>query len=76
LSWEARSFLAVSPRHGDNARVVNALLGFSWGFDITELGDVQVRPVARLTGEQWNEHVPYLGQTYPGWKFPPGDGDW
>lgn len=76
LHWEAHSFLAVSPRGGDTSRVVTALLGFSWGFDINEVGDVQVRQVARLTGDQWNEHTGYLGQSYPGWKFSLSDGDW
>ena len=35
LDWVAHSFMAVSPSHG-NRRVVTPLLGFSWGFRISD----------------------------------------
>ena len=68
LDWIAHSFLAVSPGRG-NRRVVTPLLGFSWGFHITDEGVVNLQDVAPLTAADWNDHLPYLHECYPGWKF-------
>jgi len=68
LDWVAHSFMAVSPSHG-NRRVVTPLLGFSWGFRISDQGDITLDPIASLTASDWEAHLPYLRQCYPAWSF-------
>lgn len=70
LDWTAHSFLApinlfeVDPE-------VQPLLGFSWGFEIDEQGVVSVKPTRPLSGMDWEEHVPYLSDRFPTWRFAP-----
>jgi hypothetical protein len=68
LDWVAHSFLAVSPLRG-NRRVVTPLLGFSWGFHVSDAGAVELDPVASLTSSDWESHLPYLHESYPDWRF-------
>ncbi|HUF00371.1 MAG TPA: hypothetical protein VMN99_14025 [Anaerolineales bacterium] len=68
LDWVAHSFLAVSPPRG-NRRVVTPLLGFSWGFHISDDGQVTLEPVAGLAAADWKSHIPYLRDCYPEWQF-------
>ncbi len=68
LDWVAHSYLAESPLRG-NRRIVTALLGFSWGFQIADDGNVSLEPVASLTAADWASHLPYLHDCYPGWQF-------
>lgn len=68
LDWVAHSFLAVSPPRG-NRREVTPLLGFSWGFHITDDGRVTLNQVAPLTAADWYSHLAYLRDTYPEWTF-------
>jgi hypothetical protein len=68
LDWLAHSFLAVSPPRG-NRRVVTPLLGFSWGFHISDDGIVTLEEVAALTAADWESHLPYLRETYADWQF-------
>jgi hypothetical protein len=68
LDWVAHSFLAVSPLRG-NRRLVTPLLGFSWGFDISDDGTVTLNPVASLSAQDWQWHLPYLRTSYPDWSF-------
>jgi hypothetical protein len=70
-TWVAHSFLATTPLDEvmrGSARFVVPLVGFSWGFDIVD-DQVTVRPVTRLTGEDWNGHLPVLRESYPYWRF-------
>ncbi|WP_185092436.1 hypothetical protein [Streptomyces sp. 840.1] len=32
-------------------------------------GGIPVRPAAALTAADWDEHLPYLGTSYPAWEF-------
>ena len=68
LEWIAHSFLAVSPLRGD-CRVVTPLLGFSWGFYISEEGSITLNSNIPLSGSDWNAHLPYLRESYPEWRF-------
>jgi hypothetical protein len=68
LDWVAHSFLAASPLRGDR-RIVTPLLGYSWGFRIADDGNVTLHPIAALTATDWEAHIPYLQDCYPGWSF-------
>jgi hypothetical protein len=69
LEWVAHSFLAVTPREPDAQKRVVPLLGFSWGFVIGDDGLIVLGPVEQLEAGDWNDHVPYLRDCYPGWQF-------
>lgn len=45
------------------------LLGFSWGFHIADDGNVTLDPIASLTAADWELHLPYLKEYYPGWSI-------
>jgi hypothetical protein len=68
LDWIAHSFLAVSP-FGDNSRIVTPLLGFSWGFHVTDDTRIELKPVTALTAADWEAHLPYLRTCYQQWQF-------
>lgn len=67
LGWSANSFLCVAPS-SPFAREVEAVVGFSWGFnmDADELELVGPRPLYR---HDWSSHLALLSDTYPGWEF-------
>jgi hypothetical protein len=68
LEWLAHSFLGFTPLD-DEARKVAPLLGFSWGFVISDGGGVTLMPVRRLMAGDWDAHLPYLRRGYPEWEF-------
>lgn len=68
LDWVAHSFLAASPFGGDT-KIVTPLLGFSWGFDITDDKDIAMKPTTVLAAADWEAHLPYLRACYPDWRF-------
>ncbi|MGW0668419.1 hypothetical protein [Streptomyces sp. NPDC002746] len=68
MAWLAHSFLAYTPLDREQ-RCVIPLTGFSWGFGIDAEGKIPVRPAAALTTADWDEHLPYLGTSYPAWEF-------
>ena len=48
-----------------------ALLGFSWGFRISE-GSAEITPAEALDAAAWDGHHDLLTRTYPAWTFVPG----
>jgi hypothetical protein len=68
LDWVAHSFLAASP-FGGNTRIVTPLLGFSWGFHITDDKNIELKPITVLTAADWEAHLPYLCGCYEEWEF-------
>jgi hypothetical protein len=71
--WSAHSFLATTPieevLRGNPRRVV-PLLGFSWGFGLSD-DAVQLRDIRPLTRRDWIDHLAVLRESYPapGWTF-------
>jgi hypothetical protein len=70
LTWEAHSFLCVSP-DAVITRRVQAIAGFSWGFTITG-ADITLTPPAPLEPRDWDGHLSLLRASYPRWAFDPG----
>ena len=68
LDWVAHSVLAASPFGGD-AKMVTPLLGFSWGFQISDDQNVALNPITVLTATDWEAHLPSLRECYPDWNF-------
>ena len=68
LDWVAHSFLAVSPLRGDR-RIVTPLLGFCWGFHVSDDGSVVLDPITSLSTADWESHLSYLYDCYPEWSF-------
>ena len=68
LDWVAHSFLAASPLRG-NTKIVTPLLGFSWGFHITDDKNIELKPITVLTVADWEAHLPYLRDCYTEWQF-------
>jgi hypothetical protein len=68
LDWVAHSFLSAWPWHGDH-RIVMPLLGFSWGFHISNHGGITMDSLVSLTAADWESHLPYLRTSYPDWSF-------
>ena len=68
LDWVAHSFLAASPLRG-NPRTVTPLLGFAWGFQVSEDKSIALTPIASLTAVDWASHLPYLCDCYKDWEF-------
>jgi hypothetical protein len=70
MTWEARSFLCVSP-DAVLTRQVQAIAGFSWGFTINQQDITFARP-ATLGPQAWDSHLDLLRTDYPGWIFDSG----
>lgn len=68
LDWVAHSFLAASP-FGGNPRIVTPLLGFSWGFTISEEKKIELKPITVLGAADWEAHLGYLRECYQEWEF-------
>jgi hypothetical protein len=68
LDWVAHSFLAASP-FGGNTRIVTPLLGFAWGFHISDDKHIALTPITSLTAADWESHLPYLRDCYKEWEF-------
>src|SRR3984885_9840115 len=58
MTWEARSFLCVSP-DAVLTRHVQAIAGFSWGFTISQQ-DISLAQPATLGSEAWDSHLDLL----------------
>jgi hypothetical protein len=50
---------------------VRPLLGFSWGFNIDSQSALSVKPTNMLADSDWRQHVPYLADRFPRWRFAP-----
>lgn len=76
MDWVAQSYLAWSPFQG-RPNVVTPIAGFRWGFEIDPRGNVQLTALAGVSAAGWNDRLPYLRESYPGWLFDEADaGDW
>jgi hypothetical protein len=74
MHWHAHSFLATTRLDEilrEEARFVEPIIGFSWGFDIHD-ETIELQPLARLTTDDWNGHLAVLAQSYPFWRFREG----
>jgi hypothetical protein len=69
-TWEAHSFLCVSP-DAVLTRRVQAIAGFRWGFAVTG-ADITVARPAPLEAQAWDGHLGLLRASYPQWAFDPG----
>jgi len=70
--WVAHSFLCgLGADPLDRENEVDALLGFSWGFEIRG-GEIRVHGPACLGPEDWDGHHAYLDDAFPAWSFLPG----
>jgi hypothetical protein len=70
--WLAHSFLCglgENPLSG--GREADAILGFSWGFTISEARIEPFGP-AELGAQAWDPHGDYLRDAFPSWSFLPG----
>jgi|HubBroStandDraft_2_1064218.scaffolds.fasta_scaffold424808_2 hypothetical protein len=67
MSWTARAFLAGI---GEDFEAF-AILGFAWGFTIAA-GEVAIVGPTELTGSAWDDCLPPLRESHPGWRFAPG----
>ncbi|MGA2529755.1 MAG: hypothetical protein ABSG36_11400 [Acidimicrobiales bacterium] len=70
MVWQAHSFLCVSP-DAVLTRRVQAVAGFSWGFDVAD-GNITISGPAALESASWDEHLALLKSNYPSWAFDPG----
>jgi hypothetical protein len=50
---------------------VQAVAGFSWGFEVTPSG-IGFAPPRSLAANDWNDHLPLLRRSYPAWTFAEG----
>ncbi|ROQ70475.1 hypothetical protein EDD93_4998 [Streptomyces sp. 840.1] len=53
---------------GESSAVAGATLS-SPRVPLPREGGIPVRPAAALTAADWDEHLPYLGTSYPAWEF-------
>jgi hypothetical protein len=70
LHWIAHSFLTPIDLFEIDPEV-RPLLGFSWGFDIDSQSAVTVKAPQALSAGDWEQHVPYLSERFPSWRFAP-----
>lgn len=70
LDWTAHSFLAPIDLFERDPEV-RPLLGFSWGFDIDSQSVLTLKPTNLLSASDWEQHVPYLTDGFPTWRFAP-----
>ncbi len=68
LDWTAHSFLCVPDGGADTGMVVQALLGFAWGFSIRNEKILLTSPTP-LSPTDWNAHREHLAARYPSWDF-------
>jgi hypothetical protein len=48
---------------------VTPLLGFSWGFHISNDKKIALEYITALTAADWKTHLPILRTSYKKWKF-------
>ena len=70
MAWEAHSFLCVSP-DAVLTRHVQAIIGFSWGFTISN-DDITLAPPEVLEPGAWDSHLDLLRTSYADWIFDSG----
>jgi hypothetical protein len=70
LDWTANSFLAPISLFEIDPEV-RPVLGFSWGFEIDSQSVLAVKPTKQLAGSGWEQHIPYLADRFPNWRFAP-----
>lgn len=70
LVWTADTFLTTFPLRSQGDPVIR-LAGFRWGYRETDLPDQPpvLLPLEVTTAQAWNQHLPVLAQSYPGWNF-------
>ncbi len=68
-TWLAETFLAICPDVG-RTRTVETITGFSWGYRLEQMQPTLL-PVEACSSECWNQHLPYLKETFPSWTFLP-----
>jgi len=68
LDWTAHAWLA---RTELDSRVIEPVVGFSWGFSIRERKPLP-SPVGELARTDWAQHVPLLQRQHPGWVIAAG----
>ncbi len=70
LGWLAHSFLCMAPSSPFD-REVEAVVGFSWGFNM-DAGELELVGPKALSREDWSQHLDLLADAYPGWEFTAG----
>lgn len=69
VEWLAHSFLCdLGEQPLAPPGEVRCLLGFSWGF-VMRGGEITLTDAAPLDGSAWDDQLPYLRRTFPGWEF-------
>jgi len=58
----------------DGSGEIDALLGFSWGFEKRQ-GEVTLLGPSLLTPGDWDRHLAFLREAFPRWSFVPGFSD-
>jgi hypothetical protein len=67
VTWRASTFLTYTP-DAVLSRVVRAVAGFSWGYDVVA-GEVTIVPLSVATREDWTVVVPGLQERFPNWTM-------
>jgi hypothetical protein len=67
VDWLFHSFLCVAPTR-PMAREVEAVLGFSWGFNMVD-GGIAIAQPEMLQPADWSGHVHALSELFPSWTF-------
>jgi hypothetical protein len=67
VTWRADTFLTYTP-DAVLSRLVRPLLGFRWGYDVSE-GNVRVDDLVELGPDGWRANRPDLHERFSGWVF-------
>lgn len=67
MAWICQSYLCFTPDAVVGPHV-RAVAGFEWGF-VVQRDTVTVRKPSSLSEDAWNDRVPTLRNSYPGWTF-------
>ncbi len=68
LDWLAHSFLCFVEDIDGDLRVLRAVTGFSWGFQLRG-GATAVAPTGILDKADWAGHLALMRDAYPAWRF-------
>jgi hypothetical protein len=71
LDWLAHSFLCVPDEGTDGRQEIHAVLGFAWGFRISN-EEIELVPPTVLGSAAWDQHLSALAARYPAWRFVEG----
>lgn len=72
MRWEARSYLCILRDGLITKKVLPPLVAFSWGFRRDVNGAIEIESIEPLEAQVWEEHLPLLQKTFPGWQFEGG----